>query len=139
MKTEKLHISFDDIFDYRLVGISSQERDYRLCWAINQLLHIDMVRVPDHLMESRAHIAGFPFFECIQEETGDVYRLLSNRFEQKILMKELKTIDYFLLIQTQQDFIADVIHRLTTLEFVIWASEIDVNQLKEKDLLYLDE
>ena len=139
MKTEKLHISFDNIYDFKLIGISSTEKDYRLCWAINQALGIDLTRSSNEGIASRAHLSDFPYFEYIDEESGCTYRLLANRFENKILMKELKTIDYLFIIQGEGVTLHPITTKLTGIEFIFLATEIEIAQLKEKDLLYLDE
>lgn len=139
MKTEKLHISFDNFFDFQLIGISCSEKDYRLCWAINQALGIDMVRISNEGMPSREHLIDFPFFEFMEEETGRTYRLLSNRFESKVLMKELKNIDYLFLLQGEDVNLQYIIDLVGGIEFVFLASEIEIDKLKEKDLLFLDE
>jgi hypothetical protein len=139
LKTEKLHISFDDIFDFKLIGISCAEKDYRLCWAINQALNIDLVRMSNDGIASRTHLVDFPFFEFSDEETGRIFRLLANRFENKILMKELKTIDYLFLIQGEDANLHNITTRLGNIEFVFLSQEISIDHLKEKDLLYLDE
>jgi hypothetical protein len=139
MKTEKLHISFDDFFDFKLLGISCAEKDYRLCWALNQSLGIDMVRLSNEGMPSREHLLEFPFFEYNDEEKGQVYRLLSNRFETKILMKELKNIDYLFLMQGEDINLQEITELIGGIEFVFLATEIEIDKLKEKDLLYLDE
>lgn len=139
MKTEKLHISFDNIFDFKLIGISCAEKDYRLCWAINQAIHIDLVRMSNEGIASRTHLVDFPFFEYVDEENGCVYRLLANRFENKTLMKELKTIDYLFLIQGEDANLQDIIVKLGAVEFIFMATEIEIEHLKDIDLLYLDE
>jgi hypothetical protein len=139
MKTEKLHISFDNIFDFKLIGISCAEKDYRLCWAINQTLHIDLVRMSNEGIASRSHLLDFPFFEYVDEETGCIYRLLTNRFESKILIKELKTIDYLFLIQGEDVNLHHITTKLSEIDFVFLATEIEIEQLKDVDLLYLDE
>lgn len=139
MKTEKLHISFDNIYDFKLIGISSTEKDYRLCWAINQTLGTDLTRFSNQGVASRSHLLDFPFYEYVNEENGCTYRLLANRFENKILMKELKSIDYLFIIQGEDVTLHDITTKLTGIEFIFLATEIEIAQLKEKDLLYLDE
>lgn len=139
MKTEKLHILLDNFSDFKLVGISCNEKDYRLCWAINQSLDIDLIRLSNEGIDSRAHLAGFPFFEYVDEENSHVYRLLTNRFESKILMKELKTIDFLFLLQGEDFNLPEIILKLGSIEFVFMATEIELGKLKEKDLLYIDE
>ena len=139
MKTEKLHIPYEDIFDFKLVGISCAEKDYRLCWAINQSLGIDLVRMSNEGIASRSHLLEFPFYEFESEETAINYRLLANRFENNVLMKELKTIDYLFLIQGEDVNLQDIMLKLGKIEFVFLATEIEIENLKDKDLLYLDE
>jgi hypothetical protein len=140
LKTEKLHIlPFDEIFDYKLIGISCAEKDYRLCWAINRALSIDLVRMSNDGIASRSHLLQFPFYQFIDDERGRICRLLANRFENNVLMKELKTIDYLFLIQGEDINLQEIIKKLGDIEFVFLATEIEIDKLKDKDLLYLDE
>jgi hypothetical protein len=54
-------------------------------------------------------------------------------------MKELKTIDYLFLIQGEDVNLQDIMLKLGKIEFVFLATEIEIENLKDKDLLYLDE
>ncbi len=139
MKTEKLHISFDGFTDFKLIGISCNEKDYRLCWALNHALGIDLVRMENEGIASRAHLENFPFFEYTNEENGCIYRLLANRFEARTLMKELKTIDFLFLIQGEDANLHEIITKLNKIDLIFLATEIEIDNLKERDLLFLDE
>jgi len=37
-----LKIEYD--FDFVLIGISSHEKDYRICWALNNVLGLDLTK-----------------------------------------------------------------------------------------------
>lgn len=139
MKIEKLHISSEEFFDFNLVGISCAEKDYRLCWALNQELGVDMVRTSNEGIPSREHLVNYPFFEYINEEKGEIYQLIANRFDNNILMKELKSIDYLFILTGIENQLGDIISKIGSIDFVILATEIDVAKLKERDLLILDE
>lgn len=139
MKIEKLHISSEEFNDFNLIGISCSEKDYRLCWALNQTLGTDMVRMSNEGIPSREHLVDFPFFEYVNEEQGAVYRLLANRFESKTLMKELRSIDYLFILTGIDLNVSEIVVKIGAIDFVFLATEIDVSKLKERDLLILDE
>lgn len=41
----KFQLQIDYDFDFRLIGISCHARDYRLCWALNNHLEIQLEKV----------------------------------------------------------------------------------------------
>jgi|SRR5688572_18489117 len=139
MKIERVHLQLDNSFASKLIGISCAEKDYRLCWALNHQLGLDMERKSNEGIPSRIHLADYPFFEYINENNGQVYRLLANRFESKVLLSELKTIDFLFLLQGEDINLQDITTKITNIDFVFHATEIELNKLKERDILYLDE
>ena len=49
MKKNKLIASFD--FDFSLLAIASQLKEYKLAWLINQELGVNLIKQPDEIFE----------------------------------------------------------------------------------------
>jgi rRNA maturation protein Rpf1 len=86
--------------DFFLIGISSHENDYRITWAINNSLGINLVKA-DNLTTTNDHLKveqEFAVFEFDDHEGSAKYRLISNRCNNGFLLNEHKNIDFFLAV-----------------------------------------
>lgn len=97
----KLDITYD--FDFELIGISSEERGYKLAWQLNHLLHIQFVREPAITIDfSQGRSLDISVYKY--HTANDSYQLITNRGlnttnqERLFLLPELHTFDYFLRI-----------------------------------------
>jgi hypothetical protein len=96
---KKITLKVDTVPHWHALGISSAERDYRLCYLINKSLGMDFVRdgmlqvfVPDQ--ETRTPVQAFT---AKDSETKSVYYLLKNRQENFYLIPKWKKADYIVL------------------------------------------
>jgi Tfp pilus assembly PilM family ATPase len=96
---KKITLKVDAVPHWHALGISSAERDYRLCYLINKSLGMDFAReamlqvfLPDQ--ESRTPVQAFVAKEI---ETQAVYYLLKNRQENFYLIPKWKKADYIVL------------------------------------------
>ena len=86
--------------DFTLIGISSDENDYHLCWILNkacelQLSKQDNLEIFHKRLEEKQEFAQFQYFD---ENSLLLYRLLSNRSESGYLLEELTNVDYILQV-----------------------------------------
>ena len=99
MSKKKIHkLTVKEDYPFGLAGISSPENDYRLCWSLNQLLGISLMRV-DNLEIFHKRLddkQSFPQFEYFDEEKVLQYRLISNRSDSGYFLEEMVNIDYLL-------------------------------------------
>ena len=129
-------------FDFKLLGISSHVRDYRLCWTVNKSLGLDLVKLDEEII-IRVNNTGdpmtFSIYYYMDNETEDEFELICNRHEHGYLIPELKSADYFLKIsEYYSDSIDELIQKLHETNLINMAFEIDVNTLRSKqNLLYL--
>lgn len=106
-KTLKLKVEED--FNYRLIGISSHENDYRLVWAINNQLKMKFVRIGNLVMHNKKQGADLEFSRFFYEDEDRYlkYYLFSNRCPDGILFPEIRNMDFIIQIVgelTEDDF-----------------------------------
>ncbi len=139
-KTNKLVIKYD--FDIGLLGIISAAKEYKLVWAINQLLGVKLIKNPDlHL--DYIHSEPLVISNFIFETENSILRFLKNRsmegedIKKSILLPELKNFDYFLMLQGSGDtFSLEALHQdLKGLTLIQYLTVIEVAKLKSKENL----
>jgi len=99
-RTHKLDFTPD--YDFLLFGLVSDEPDYRLAWLINRTMEWDMKRTENLKIEhpGESLTQEFAHYTFVDEKTHITYRLIGNRGENGTLLEELKNIDFFLSIHS---------------------------------------
>lgn len=134
----RIRLDIEETFDFRVVGISCHEKDYRLVWALNQLGQFRLERKDDLRLEpEKPKSPAFPLYEFIDEEHFKTYQLLANRFGSHIFLPELPAIDYLFFIRGDADDteLENLMERIHRVDFVILASELDVHRIKQRENL----
>lgn len=136
-KSHKL--TFFEEYDFKIIGITSHENDYHLCWKINQSLDLHLVRLEDlHTFNIKFKInQDFSLYQYSDEDTMAEYHLISNRCENGYFLEELRNIDFLMKISGDMDeqFISDLLSRLRTIEGVTAAFELYPSQLRSREKL----
>ncbi len=126
-------------YDFSLYGISSHEKDYRVCWAVNKVLELSLTKRNEkievfHKRQNRySYHSLFSEFDFDKEEE---VHLISNRTKTGYLIPEQKHADYLLIVKG--DAILDkteIIQKLRQIHFILMCFEIEVSLLKSKDNL----
>ncbi len=142
MAKQKRHIlAFDYECDYRLLGICSHHRDYRLVWSINENLGMHFEKSEDDYVLFKKNIqqSAHPMFEYRNEELFADYYLIRNKHEGKFLIPEKPTIDYFLFVCENEQFEIDpLIQNLKKLNSVLAVYEFDPAVLKSTEHILFD-
>ncbi|MFZ1687912.1 MAG: IPExxxVDY family protein [Flavobacteriales bacterium] len=127
----KLDIAPDP--ELTIIGISSHEKDYRLCWALNKELNIELGRTDtDVILNEEGHSTSFPVFEHVDEEENLHVTLVHNRSAGGLLLKEQKLADYFLMLNNDAPFETDdLLARVRATPFVLTAFPLDYHSLRE--------
>jgi hypothetical protein len=138
MAKKFLKISDDDKFDFALIGIVCQHRDYRLCKELNSKFEIDLVRGEEYSVfnNKRMEDQSFSFFEYFNDE-GDRYNLLSNKSSKGFLLPEQNQVDYlfllhFLRMHPDED---EVISQLREIPIILGAYKLEATKLKSRENL----
>ncbi|HTL82540.1 MAG TPA: IPExxxVDY family protein [Bacteroidia bacterium] len=133
----RLDVEYD--YDFFLVGISCHEKPYRLCWAINKELELNLEQTEPFKisLKKNAPPTEFPLFavEDTQHETA-IY-LISNRGENQLLIPEHERADYFFIVKgpfTDADK-ENMMRKMKSISFVLMSYSIAPDTLKSKQNL----
>lgn len=136
MKKHKLYTEIS--YDFGLIGISSHEKPYKLAWAINQKLGIELtlakeLEIEEKVKEEKMFFARYNF---IDENDLD-YNLLSNKAENGFLIPDLKNFDFFMQLSgnVSSDIRDKIIKEIRNIDIVNAAMKLDPNCLSKKDRL----
>lgn len=140
MTKTKLILDYD--YDFLLIGISCHAKDYKLAWALNRQLNIDMERKNDFSIQlkKKTEASVFPYFSFVNEEEQLRYVLVGNRGESSYLIPEQKQTDFFLVIDGYYEMVnsEELIQQLKAISIILTAYQIDPDELKSKQNLIFD-
>jgi len=139
VKKHKLDLAIDE--DFCLLGLVSDETDYKLCWIINQSLHMNFEKQEDlELFHPRLQEEQmFSLFSYHDDEAMINYRIIKNRTENGYYLDELKNIDYLIHIQGEINTsrINGFMNSVSTLEPVRMCMPSDLTRIRNKERLLL--
>lgn len=110
-----------------LIGISCHVNDYRLCWALNRALGINLTRRENDITDPGPEkLANYAAFDHTDEDSQAHYLLVNNHSTDGILLKEHKQADYFLVVDESAPITAEeLIDNVRKTEFVLMAYPLD--------------
>jgi len=132
MSKTKLNVEYD--FDFCLIGIVCSEKDFRLCWMLNNQFGLKLAKMENHTSGVGMH----SLFSFADEHLMREYHLIVNKADTgKLLLEEHQHTDHFLLMKGEMDdeekkYFAEQIKKINT---VSAAYIIDVETLKSKQNL----
>ncbi len=139
MKKPKL--LFDIKYEFDLVGIVAPIKDYKMAWAINHYLEINLCKSVDFELNF-INQPALKISKFLEETKNGFIQLLKNRSLNEnssslFLIPELKFIDYFLLVQDQtgQLKINTYIDKLSQCSLIQNAVKLDIEKIKSKENL----
>ncbi len=140
-KKKILKLEIEPENDYNLIGIASHENDYRLSWAINNSLGLDLKKDEDLILNHPKHkiIINYSLFNFDDETNYITYNLISNKSEKGFLIPKMKNIDFILRVSgsTDQNLLNDLIFGLKKIDIVITAFLInDVSEKLRRALMF---
>lgn len=138
--SKKVHkLNLEPEYSFKLIGISSHENDYRLSWALNNHLNIELTKNPDLeiLNHKFAERQNFSLYSFEDEDTFLKYNLLSNTCDNGFLIEEMKNIDFFLQVfgEVPDSFMDSLNKQLKSVDVITATFIIDPNNLKSKSKL----
>ena len=126
-------------YDFRLIGISCHEKDYRICWGLNSRLRLSLAkegRGVEVLIKKTNEFSKHALYSYFQEETENEFILLNNRSSSGHLLPERSQADYLFLIKESYDVnLEELIFKIKSIPFVLTAFEVKVGDLKSKENL----
>ncbi|MEM6525062.1 MAG: IPExxxVDY family protein [Bacteroidota bacterium] len=135
IKKTRLNVEFN--YDFILFGLSSSVKFFKLAWAINRQLHLQLVRQPDHMITLKnSSEANFGIYTW-QSETG-VIELFKNKSldkEGQYLVPEFNHFDYLIRVDSAlQSFSKEeILKELRDVPWIEYIAALDVKNLKSKD------
>ncbi|MEA3318354.1 MAG: IPExxxVDY family protein [Bacteroidota bacterium] len=137
-KIHKLPLKFD--YNFSIIGISSHENGYRLCWAINKSLNFNLAQSDDLKLKVKNSdlTQKFTVYSNLDDENAINYELIACSSENGFLFKKYKNLDYILKISglVNQVFLSQLIEKLNKIDIVIVSFLIeDLSKIEMKKLL----
>lgn len=133
----RLTLKYELDLDFVLIAITSQLKDYILCFKLNRQLHINFSKTDDLSIDTIIATSHFSMYHYqIPESETNLY-LLTNKGDEGYLIPEMKTIDYFILIRNyiSLEELEELIERINKMPEVVAAIEVDPKRLKSKENL----
>lgn len=139
VKKHKLDLAIDE--DFCLLGVVTDEPDYKLCWQINRSLHMNFEKQEELRLFHRKlqDTQAFSLFTFHDNETLITFRIIKNRTENGYYLDELKNIDYLIHIQGEINTlrISNFMLSVGALESVRMCVPSDLSRIKNKERLLL--
>ena len=127
-------------YNFKLLGICCHEKDYRLCWAVNSTLDLNLSKSNKGIelifnKKSKPN-ANFSKFSYINDVNSNEYYLIGNKCERSWLIPEKSHIDFFLIVKSDEKKTFDYyLKKLRKIPFILTAHSVVVEQLKSKENL----
>lgn len=135
----KTTLKFELDLDFKLIAISSQLKDYVLCFKINKHLNTDFCKISD--LEFPFQVGKennyFSRYYYLMPDTESELYIVANKGSEGFLVPEMKKADFFILIHNyidKEDF-KQLIVQLNKIPEVLVALEVDPKKLKSKENL----
>jgi len=133
-KKKALKLKIDNEINFKIIGISSHENDYRIVWAINEKLGVQFVKV-DNLVIHQAKLKEdleFSRYLLDDEERYLKFYLISNRCPNGFLFPEVKNLDFILQVigEFPASDLKDLEKRIKSIEVVSTAIILQPEKIK---------
>ncbi len=121
-----------------VIGIVTSLKDYKLAWKINQVFKIELVLDEDLVINMAGSNTLTLSNYCYQTDFVKI-NLVKNKGIDKekvvYLAKELPQIDYFLLIEGEDQFMemSEIVRQLQLISEISFVQLIDITKLKSRD------
>lgn len=122
-KKKKHTLLFEQEYDFDMIGLCSHHSDYRLVWGLNEILRLRLTKCEEEYVISNKkneRISEHSFYEFIDEENRLEYYLIKNKNNNKYLIPEKPSIDYFLFLVNNIAFeVDDLVEKLRAVESIL--------------------
>ena len=142
-KKQTLKLKVDHSINFRLIGISSHENDYRLVWSINEQLKMQFIRIGNLVIHNRKLDADLEFSRYLFHDEDRYLKifLLSNRCPDGFLFPEVKNFDFLLQItgETNDTEIKQLVTKLKTVPIISAVFNLQPEKIKGAGKVLLEE
>ena len=136
MNKKFLKVELD--FDFKLISVTSQLKDYRLCYHINKNLSFNFTKIDDLEIKYTGLAARYHSRYLHQyNEFSPQFYLIANKGTESYLIPELKETDYFIIIKNfiDEEDLDYFLNGLKQIKDIQVAVEIEPHRLKSKENL----
>ena len=126
MKKKKVH-KLQNFYpeDFQLVCIASHQNDYRLSWALNEQLNLQLQKDHDLTVHDKKYDTTDQFTKYSYENDNQTirYYLIANKNSQGFLFPDMKNIDFLLKIEgnMNEDDLSYIVKQIRKIDFVMIA------------------
>ncbi len=138
---KKVKLLIEHTYDFEVLGLVSPVRDYKMAWVINRELDLNLTKSDDLSLEfmTQPSLKIAQYFLSLPHGFVQLLRnkALNSTNQVAYLIPELKSMDYFLLVQdeTFQISINTFVNQLAKNRYVQNVMKLDVSKLKSKENL----
>ena len=134
MKKNKLLIDYD--FDFRLLGISSVAKGYKLAWDINQRLGVNLIKQPDLVVGFKNNEEKSFSYYAFDTQLNRLKLFKNKPGEQDsgkyFLIPEFPHYDFIILAAMEEKYQLNLIDLLRSVPSVQLVAPIPMEGLKSK-------
>lgn len=136
MKKNKLEIDYG--FDFKLLGLVCAQRPHKLAWELNNVLEMDLIRQPDHVIPVKSG-DGPQFAYFLHQTEITTIRLFKNRSADEgtskwLLAEEHPRLDYLMMIESGEEGIDhQIINAIKNISTIEWSAFLPLASLKRKE------
>jgi len=125
-------------FNFTLVAVTSQLKDYRLCFNVNKYTESDFRKIEDLAIDFKGIDTKYfsRYLHALPDNECEFY-LIANKGSEGYLIPEMKEADYFILIKEfiDEEDLNLFLARLKLIKDIQAAVEINPERLKSKENL----
>lgn len=100
-KPKKHTLTFEQVFNFDMIGISSHHSDYRLAWGINQTLRIQLTKCEEEYVITNRKgevVSTHSMYEYEDLDNRLDYVMVKNKCQGNFLIPEKPSMDFFLFL-----------------------------------------
>lgn len=130
-------------YEYRLIGLATALKEYRLCHYLNTILEADFVRLDNHELDTgeRSRKPAFSVYRSVTENHREPLFVFGNKNKGDILLPELPGFDFLLQLQGTplDNDVKAWVQAIQSLSQIMLVYEVPLKKVKNKDRLIYQE
>ncbi len=134
MSKQQLNIEYD--YDFLLLGLVCQAKDYRLCFEVNKKLGVEFNKIDNtEIFLNKQNDASYFSTYLYENEDEISFYIIFNRGTKNYLIPEQNKIDYFIVVKGpfRMEQKKELLSKLKEIKLILGVYELDVKKLKSKE------